>query len=347
MNRWIFIIMFGAVYFLFTSFRIDTARKEAEAYIDQYKAICIEEMQRTGIPASIKLAQGMLESDLGRSPLAVNARNHFGIKCGKDWEGGSFFKVDDDTDAEGNVIESCFRKFSEPEESFMAHSAFLLNPAKQKRYGFLFKIPTTDYVLWAKGLKEAGYATDPGYPAKLIRIIEEYDLHAFDTETKPTSAQHEVTQQEINRRSNTKGSGPTVTGTKVLQQRYLVTLINGLRAVHAAGGESVQQVALSTNSDVYALLEFNEGCDSPSTVLATDAIIFLERKKKSPQDPLLTFHVADGKESLFDIAQKYGIRLQCLVDRNGITEQSIPREGSQVILWNSMTKQTVPAYKYP
>lgn len=150
----------------------------ADRYINKYKGIAISEMQRTGIPASIKLAQGLLESDWGRSNLATQANNHFGIKCSRGWNGGQFYKHDDDRNANGELVESCFRKYSNAESSYIAHSEFLVNGT---RYNSLFELDHTDYKNWAKGLRRAGYATDRKYPAKLIAIIEKYDLHRFDT----------------------------------------------------------------------------------------------------------------------------------------------------------------------
>ncbi|MCE2790516.1 MAG: glucosaminidase domain-containing protein, partial [Saprospiraceae bacterium] len=115
--------LWAVAFWLFLgSFSKESAKRLAGNYVDRYKEIAMEEMKRSGIPASIKLAQGMLESDLGRSPLAIDANNHFGIKCGKNWAGGTFFKHDDDTDKDGNVIQSCFRTFANPEESYVAHS---------------------------------------------------------------------------------------------------------------------------------------------------------------------------------------------------------------------------------
>ena len=158
-----------------------TADKElASTYISTYKDIAIQEMHRTGIPASIKLAQGLLESDWGRSDLATSANNHFGIKCGGSWDGNTFYKEDDDRDRKGKLIKSCFRAFSNPTESYMAHSDFLTDPKKEYRYGFLFNYKSDDYRSWAKGLKKSGYASDPKYPDKLITIIKKYNLDQFD-----------------------------------------------------------------------------------------------------------------------------------------------------------------------
>lgn len=147
----------------------------AEKYITQFKEIAISEMHRTGIPASIKLAQGLLESNWGRSSLATKANNHFGIKCGNSWVGESYFKKDDDY-VNGKLVSSCFRKYDSALESFIDHSDFLSKPRYQK----LYKHESTDYKSWAKGLKKAGYASDPKYPSKLIEIIEKYELYVFD-----------------------------------------------------------------------------------------------------------------------------------------------------------------------
>lgn len=153
------------------------AQEAVDSYLHKYSPIAIEEMQRTGIPASVKLAQGLLESDFGRSELAAFAYNHFGIKCGGNWTGRSYHKEDDEKDADGKLKDSCFRVFDSGEDSYRSHSEFLL---RNERYEFLFEYKSTDYKAWAKGLKKAGYATDPNYPQKLIGVIEKYNLHVFD-----------------------------------------------------------------------------------------------------------------------------------------------------------------------
>lgn len=139
-------------------------------YVEKYAALAIDEMYRSGVPASITLAQGLLESRYGLSELATKGNNHFGIKCHNNWQGG---KVYHDDDAKGE----CFRKYDSPEESFRDHSDFL---RYRDRYKFLFDLEVNDYKGWAHGLKKAGYATDPAYPAKLIKLIEDYKLYKFD-----------------------------------------------------------------------------------------------------------------------------------------------------------------------
>lgn len=140
------------------------------AYIDQYKGIAQNNMAQYGIPASIILAQGILESGAGTGPLSSSANNHFGIKCHKDWTGESV-RHDDDSEQE------CFRKYSDPSESYRDHAIFLTG---RSRYAALFELDKDDYKAWAKGLKAAGYATDPKYPDKLIGLIERYQLDRVD-----------------------------------------------------------------------------------------------------------------------------------------------------------------------
>lgn len=147
-----------------------------QAYINTYEEIAIEEMKRTGIPASIKLAQAINESGFGKSYLARSGNNHFGIKCGKDWTGATISKKDDRY-VKGRLKKSCFRKYENATESFKAHSDFLVN---RSRYASLFKLSPTDYKGWAKGLQKAGYATSKTYARKLIDLIERYDLHQYD-----------------------------------------------------------------------------------------------------------------------------------------------------------------------
>lgn len=145
-----------------------TGNALASSYIARYKAIAISEMKRTGVPASIKIAQAILESGYGRSELAKNANNHFGIRCGNDWKGKTYHLKGKN---------SCFRAYSSVNESFKQHSDFLKG---RSHYASLFKLKTTDYKGWARGLQKAGYATDSSYPAKLIELIERYKLYQYD-----------------------------------------------------------------------------------------------------------------------------------------------------------------------
>ena len=151
-------------------------------YIEIYKDIAIAEMHRSGIPASIKLAQGLLESHAGQSDLAQNANNHFGIKCKSTWEGPAFYKEDDDYDRQGRLLESCFRAYDFAEQSYRDHSDFLVN---RERYQDLFNYGKQDYVNWAIGLSRCGYATDKRYAQKVINTIKKHNLDRFDMVQMP------------------------------------------------------------------------------------------------------------------------------------------------------------------
>ena len=171
-------ILFLSLGFLSLSGTILSGQDAAvESYIQRYQELAVREMHRTGIPASIKMAQAILESDAGRSDLAKNANNHFGIKCGSDWNGPTYGKKDDERGAVGFKKKSCFRKYNTPEQSFTAHSDFLTT---RPNYAPLFDISPTNYKKWAKGLKKAGYATSNQYPKRLISVIERYDLDRLD-----------------------------------------------------------------------------------------------------------------------------------------------------------------------
>ncbi len=165
-----------------------------ERYIQRWAPTAVREMYRSGVPASITLAQGILESRYGLSSLATEGNNHFGIKCHKDWKGKTM-SYDDDAKGE------CFRVYDSADESFQDHSDFL---RYRDRYKFLFDFPTTDYKAWAYGLKKAGYATDPGYPAKLIKYIEDYRLYEYDTMTYDDSERLEET---VDRKAETDAVG--------------------------------------------------------------------------------------------------------------------------------------------
>ena len=155
----------------------DEQKSPQEKYIERFASLAVEEMYRSGVPASITLAQGLLESRYGLSDLAAKGNNHFGIKCHNNWQGGRMYH---DDDAKGE----CFRKYDSPEQSYRDHSDFL---RYRDRYKFLFDYDVTDYKAWAHGLKKAGYATDPAYPSKLIRLIEEYKLHEYDLKSDKKS----------------------------------------------------------------------------------------------------------------------------------------------------------------
>jgi Mannosyl-glycoprotein endo-beta-N-acetylglucosaminidase/LysM domain len=348
--------------FCLTSLQVSANKKLTENYISAYKNIAVAEMRRTGIPASIKLAQGILESDLGRSPLAFKANNHFGIKCGRDWSGDTYFKHDDETDSDGSTIESCFRAYTDAEESYLAHSEFLTLPSKQSRYGFLFDLGTTDYVGWANGLKFSGYATDPSYPTKLIKIIESYKLYEFDEpitmakkknddlladNTRIPEKTHQEKQKDNNTDRNNKVDVQNESKAKTKHKssgRYATYKINDVKTVRATGGESVRELAIRVGKNVYDLMEYNEGITSQDHPLLPNEIVYLERKKKSYQAEENAFHTVEKGETMYDIAQKYGVRLESLLSKNNLESNAIPLKGELISLQKNLSKRDTPKH---
>ena len=169
--------IFTYFFLLVLSFSGSESDAATERYIEEYKYVAIDEMNKSGIPASIILAQAIVESNAGMSNLARESNNHFGIKCKRSWTGETYYHVDDDRDRRGKLMKSCFRSYPTVEESYKDHSVFLVT---RSHYNELFQYKKTDYVNWAHGLKRCGYATDEQYAHKLIRTIERFDLSEYD-----------------------------------------------------------------------------------------------------------------------------------------------------------------------
>jgi len=318
---------------LFFAFPGWAQQKVFREYADQHSQIAISEMHRTGIPASIKLAQGLLESNAGRSELATRANNHFGIKCGGDWNGKSFYKEDDDYQ-NGKLIKSCFRAFSSVEGSYIAHSEFLRNPSKSNRYGFLFNLSSTDYKGWAHGLKTAGYATAPTYAQKLIKIIEDYELYFYDSEVSP-------------------GPSPVIAdiGAKGKRKRHTkVTLPqksvlnNSARMVYARADETVVQLAQRHRVSTSRILKYNELLINESQKLSYGERVYLS-VKKSRYRGKEEFHYVQENESMYSIAQLYGIKLSSLLSLNRMTKGEEPAIGSQINLKKRAGNHEKPVLK--
>jgi hypothetical protein len=197
-------------------------------YVAKYNAIAIKKMQEHGIPASITLAQGILESGAGNSELVRKSNNHFGIKC-HDWTGEKIYHDDD-------IKDDCFRKYASPEESFEDHSIFLKRP----RYAKLYELEITDYKGWAEGLKQCGYATDPNYPARLINLIETYELHSYDkgiVKTEPTEKEKELARAEANYLLDSNmGTIPAYPVHEIIKS-------NGKKATIARNGDTYESIA--------------------------------------------------------------------------------------------------------
>ena len=309
----------GILLILFwTPFLAASQTEQQRAYIEHYKDIAIQEMERAGIPASIKLAQALLESNAGQSELAQHANNHFGIKCGADWDGKTFFKKDDDYDENGKLIKSCFRSYRRPQESFIAHSEFLRDPKKEWRYGFLFHLDPMDYKSWASGLKKSGYATSATYDSKLIAIIERYQLFQYD---RPP-----IVDPFINVVENT-------------YEDLLIGIfqVNDVDVVIAQEGETPAIIAERTGRDVFKLLQYNELLAQPNTSLKKGDRVFLEPKRNSYRGDR-KHHYVKKDETMYHIAQLYGIKLDKLYKKNRMPDKSEPAEGERILLRGKIKK---------
>lgn len=297
---------------------LSPAQDFRQAYIDQYKDIAIQEMERAGVPASIKLAQAILESDYGRSDLARRANNHFGIKCGANWTGREYYKEDDDYDANGRLIKSCFRVYRSAEASFIAHSEFLRDPAKEDRYGFLFRLDPTDYKSWARGLKRAGYATAANYGERLIGIIESFQLYQYDRLGQTPIV--DVTVPD--RPANNTASGYN----------------NDVRFVLSADNETVSTIARRTDVSLSQLIKYNEQLTDGEQRLAEGTVVYLQPKRNSYRGRADHHFVKEG-ETMFDISQLYGVKLSKLLQRNRMSKGMEPATGQRIKLRGGRVKQ--------
>jgi LysM repeat protein len=267
-----------------------------EYYVKTYYPKAVEQMNKHGIPASITLAQALLEGGAGRSDLVREANNHFGVKADKRWNGKTYSKWD-------NGKWCKFRVYNSAEESFEDHSKFLLS---NSRYDFLFGLRKDDYKGWAKGLKKAGYAEDPQYPTKLINLIERYGLHKYDSYTK----------QDIKKNNSVVVSGVVVAGDteeKNLSGNHELLKTNGLIHTIAVEGDTFEGLSsefdiskrkLRRYNDLYKGYVFNAG-----------DIIYLEKKNNKARRGT-SFHTTQKGESLYSLSQKYGIKLKKLYNMN-------------------------------
>lgn len=273
-------------------------------YIEQYAGIALQNQRNFGIPASITLAQGLLESGAGQSRLATGANNHFGIKCHRAWRGSRTFHNDDRPN-------ECFRAYDRVEDSFKDHGQFLQQP----RYRSLQKLEPTDYKGWARGLQKAGYATDRGYANKLIKIIEDYQLYLIDEGN--TSRRYQYAQKSAPKREVEQKPRPD-TGERVGYFSY------GLLYILAGEDDSLSAIARDLGMSERKLTEYN---DLPAGYpLEKGDIIYLEPKHKRATPPHFEHRIQVG-ESIHRIAQTYGIQLESLYKLNNLTPEYLPMEG--------------------
>ena len=325
-------------------------KEKAEAYINTYRELAIEEMIRTGVPASITLAQGILESQSGESDLAKTSNNHFGIKCKTEWTGPKTYHDDDEKG-------ECFRVYASVADSYKDHSDFLKT---RPNYAPLFKLDPTDYEGWAYGLKKAGYATSPTYPQKLLKLIDDYNLEQVsldalarlnktspgnNTQTTPIAAtpveiktDEETPKAVLTSTAITEPEEKTNLNTEEVNTKPEavkktasypggVFTINHCKVIYASRGTSMLALANQYGISLHNLINYN---DLPEMdLLDTDRLIFIEKKlKKGASD----YHTVADVETLHDICQTEGVRLESILSYNRLSKTSAPSSGSRVYL---------------
>lgn len=303
-------LLFIAFSFLFISAVNAQAKrnKTYDDYINKYNPVAVDHMKRYKIPASITLAQGLLESGAGLSSLASEGNNHFGIKCHTDWKGATMRKDDDKRN-------ECFRKYKKAEDSYHDHSLFL---TQRSRYDFLFDLQITDYRGWARGLQQAGYATDKAYANKLIKIIDDYELYKYD------SGKSKVADKKDKNRY--QGDGWSVEGKAVpmITNKHTPYKTHGLIYVIASAGDSYESIAEEFKFKPKDLYKYNEvPKDYP---LAKGDLVYFQTKKNKADIPYYE-HVVKVGESMHSIAQQYGMKIKNLYKMNKKDYDYIPTEG--------------------
>lgn len=296
------------------------ARQNREAYIAKYREDAIREMKKSGVPASITLAQGCLESSDGNSPLALEANNHFGIKC-SNWNGPGFYQDDD-------APNECFRKYNSAFESYADHSEFLKS---RPRYASLFELESTDYKGWAHGLKRAGYATDPSYAHRLIKIIEEYNLHQYDliatTDDAPlASVDKKPTPVAPKRNLSGRVFVPATEPINVFTDRQAKT-INGTSYIIARRGDTFKSLSEELQLGYWQLPKYNE---LPMNAdLKEGQIIYITPKQRSAQERI---YVVKAGDTIHSVSQQLAVKSKFICKYNQLQESQPLREGQQLIV---------------
>ncbi len=358
-NLHVLLFFFTALLFNQNANAQDGYREQIIQYIETYAPLAIKEMNRTGFPASIKIAQGIHESGAGKSNLVSRSNNHFGIKCKSSWEGE---KVYHDDDEEGE----CFRKYESAEASYIDHSDYLKS---QSRYAFLFEYEADDHVSWAWGLKKAGYATSPVYAETIIKYVETYQLNELNQFDDAEEDEIDLTEYLSMVRSNLPINSPTTTTTSVASTPMVIKeptkafeeveekiranntkksnglypsgvfKINGAKVVFAEEGTSLLSLAKKYKVQASSLLLFNE-LPRKTTVLKKDQLVYLQRKKKTGKK---TYHRVRKGETLVEISQKEGVQLASLLKFNKLKSGQQPRSGQKLLLKDPVSKEKTSA----
>lgn len=322
---------FCNILFAFICILIDASaqsQSDIQYYISQYKQIALEQEKEYGIPASITLAQGILESGAGKSGLTRNSNNHFGIKKGVGWSGALYYAWDDDTQ------KSPFRVYLSAEESYKDHSLFLKN---NSRYSSLFTKSIYDYRGWAIGLQKAGYATSPTYAKALIGYIDTYKLYAINGGVKlrpgkTITIMKTITREELVDRKDLQMDDAEESEEQEFFEktiRNFVVEINGVRCTILYPGETLSSIAMKYDISKKDLLRFNETTNEND--FQEGDIIFLGKKKKKYEGAQDYYHTKDG-ESMYSISQRFGIKLASLTKMNNKEFFSLLSEGEKLKL---------------
>jgi len=309
------------VLFISTSVFAQKQQSSRKDYIQKYYKLAISEMERSGIPASIILAQGCWESQNGNSVLATEGNNHFGIKCKSEWTGKKIYHDDD-------AKHECFRKYAHAEASFIDHSDFLMAGS---RYDFLFQLDPKDYAGWAKGLKKAGYATDPIYAERLVKIIEEFKLFVYD-EYGDNRQLASIPQQKQ------EPEKPKVGNTNLVKTigSYKIEMRNGLRTIVVPEGETYESLTKKLKLkdwEIYTYNDFGKGKQP-----RVNEILYIEAKYKKANRHHKQ-HVTENGDTMHYIAQRYGLKLRPLLGRNRMNEGDEPAAGQIVYLRNKRPRR--------
>ena len=307
-------------------------------YIEKYKDIAMTEMVNNKIPASITLAQGILESGNGQSKLAKEGNNHFGIKCHKDWKGRSM-RMDDDAPNE------CFRVYNSAEESYRDHSIFLRNGT---RYAFLFDLKITDYKGWAKGLKKAGYATLPTYANVLINYIETYNLQQYDqmvvkgqfkpkkkSDTKPKEVEKEQKTKKNKQKKHKNVAAanvPVLSDCKVVEMtagRHYIRENFGVKFIFTKAGDNLESLARELKMSQYQLVKYNNLGNKRT--FGEGEVLYINPKRRRAAEGYKV-HVIQSGETLSQVSRLYAVRLERIFKMNGLNENSVLRVGQEIRL---------------
>jgi LysM repeat protein len=292
-------------------------------YVSLWSNVAVEQQQLYRIPASITLAQGILESGNGNSPLAVQANNHFGIKC-SDWQGDKMYFDDD-------KAQECFRKYASADESYKDHSFFLTG---KTRYAALFKLPIDDYKSWAKGLKSAGYATHPQYAEKLIDLIERLKLNEYDEKAADKQGS-ELLAQEVSKEKDQKGNSKqslTIDATALEYRTHAVQEhTNEIKYIVARKGDTYYKISKEFKVGMWQLYRYND-FGSKKDLLEPGDIVYLEPKRMKAKDKNAVY-VAKTATDLRAISQSEGIKIESLMKMNNLTsEESTVAKGQKILL---------------